>query len=66
MTLANARWYGCSAHKMPDHEKYAMYLDCRDQLKEGGLEFRRRYSNGVTEASAVTLRAFNSEGAFPR
>jgi hypothetical protein len=66
MTLANARWYGCEAYSMSDKTKHTMLLACRDLLKDKGFEFRRRYSNGVTEASAETLRAFNSEGAFPR
>jgi hypothetical protein len=66
MTLANARWYGCSAHSMSDEEKHTMLLACRGQLKNGGFEFHRRYSNGATEASSGTLMAFNTKGAFPR
>jgi hypothetical protein len=66
MTLANARWYGCSANLMSDEEKYKMLLACRPLLKNGGFEYHRRYSNGVTKASSETLQAFKTKGAFPR
>jgi hypothetical protein len=66
MTLANARWYGCLAHSMSGDDKYRMLLACRALLKNDGFEFRRRYSNGETKASAETLQAFKTKGAFPR